>query len=855
MTSRAGMGRSRRGLRFTSIVRLYRARLRARVVLVQELFAVLGIAVGVALLFASQVASSSLNGSVAQLTSGIVGDSKLQLVARDPRGFDERLFAAVRRIPGVLAAVPVLEQRANVIGPTGSQSVDLFASDPRFVSLGGRLLRRFSASALAHQQVLALPSPLSRAVGTGPLQSVELEIGTSKVHALVGAELGSAEIGELVGSPVALAPLAYAQRLTGMRRRITRIFVEPRRGSEAKVRASLLKLAAGRENVEPASADAMYFAQAAGPVNQATTLFSTISALVGFMFAYCAMLLTVPLRRNLVRDLRHDGATRWMTVKTLLFDALVLGVVASALGLGLGELLSVTLFHSSPGYLSFAFPVGSQRIVTWHSVVLAAGTGLVAACVGVLRPLRDIFLRPLRGIASGRNRGASPWTLAALAAGLACLTVTTAVLLTGAVGLRDAVAGIVCLVGALLFLLAPLLVGIVELFERLQRPLTSGATRLAAVELRSPAARARSLAIAATGAIAVFAGVTIQGATANLQHGLDRLFGDVTAVADIWVAAPGTQNLLATTPLPGGQYRELSALPGVRAVGLYRAGFLDYGKRRVWVLAPPDTAAQPIPPSQLVGGDLALARARLRAGGWAVLSQALADQHRLHIGESFVLPTRHPVALRLAALSTNLGWPPGAIVLGSRDYVRAWGNADPSAYNVMLAPGASPAAVGAEIRRALGPRSGLAVETAHERELRQRAASREGLERLTQIALLVLIAGVLAMSIAMSAMISQRRPALARMKLEGFPTRGLWRSLLLESGVLLGAGCSIGALFGVYGELLQSHALLAVTGFPVVSSVGVTAAIGSFALVTVAAAAIVAVPGYRAASVRPHSAA
>ena len=39
-------------MRLSSIVRLYRVRLRAR--LTQELFAVLGIAIGVALLFASQ---------------------------------------------------------------------------------------------------------------------------------------------------------------------------------------------------------------------------------------------------------------------------------------------------------------------------------------------------------------------------------------------------------------------------------------------------------------------------------------------------------------------------------------------------------------------------------------------------------------------------------------------------------------------------------------------------------------------------------------------------------------------------------------------------------------------------------
>jgi putative ABC transport system permease protein len=115
-------------MRLYDIAHLYRVRLKARIVLVQELFAVVGIAVGVALLFASQVASTSLNGSVRQLTNGIVGHSQYQLKARGSEGFSEGMLADVQRLPGVRASVPVLEHEASVIGPTGRQAaVDLIA--------------------------------------------------------------------------------------------------------------------------------------------------------------------------------------------------------------------------------------------------------------------------------------------------------------------------------------------------------------------------------------------------------------------------------------------------------------------------------------------------------------------------------------------------------------------------------------------------------------------------------------------------------------------------------------------------------------------------------------------------------
>jgi putative ABC transport system permease protein len=287
-------------------------------------------------------------------------------------------------------------------------------------------------------------------------------------------------------------------------------------------------------------------------------------------------------------------------------------------------------------------------------------------------------------------------------------------------------------------------------------------------------------------------------------------------------------------------------------VGLYRAGFLNYGDRRVWVLAPPASAVNPIPPSQLVSGEDVLARARLRAGGWAVLSQAIASQNHLHIGQSFTLPAPHPMTLRVAALTTNLGWPPGAIILNPLDYVRAWGSADPSAYNLTLRPGVSVAQGRREIRQVLGPQSALVIQTASQRDALQQAASRQGLSRLTQIATLVLIATVMAMAIAMGTMIWQRRPRLARMKVQGYGHRVLWRALMFESGVLLGAGCSIGAAFGIYGQLLISHALASVTGFPVVFSVGALIAILGSLLVSAVAVAIVAVPGYRAAGVSPY---
>lgn len=832
----------------SNLIRFYVQRLRTRIV--QELFAVLGISVGVALLFASQVANTSLSGSVDQLTAGIVGQARLQLAARNPQGFDERLLGEAQHLPGVLTAAPVLDVDANVVGPLGRQAVDFVGTDPRFVHLGGSLLRHFTAVQLSHQDALGVPAPLAQKIGVGTLSVATLQVGAHSTRALVGVVLEPADVGALVHSPIVVAPLAYAQMLAGLPGRITRVLVQPQPGRDREVRAELAQLAGGRIDVRPANFDARIFAQAEGPNSQSLELFSALSALVGFLFAFNAMLLTAPKRRELVAALRLDGYTPREIVEVLLFDALVLGVMGSMGGLVLGEVLSRGLLQADPGYLAFAFPVGSQRIVTWQCVAIAVCGGLLAACVGVLHPLRDIFAR--RPNISGAQRAPSFVNTAwLLGGGLACLAVTTVVVLAGIGNVQVAVLGFVSLLAALLLLLPPLLAGALALFDRIQQPIVGAAPHIALAELRSNSTRARSLAIAATGAIAVFGSVAIEGAQRNLQGGLSHAAADLNLVTSLWVAPSGIASTLAIVPFHGSDAAALARLPGVHSVNFYRGAFLTVGNHRALVVAPPRTSVEPIPPTQMVSGNLQLATARIRQHGWVTVSRTIADEDHLYVGGSFALPTPIPSVFHIAAITTNFGWPPGAIVLNAEDFARVWGSEDPSAYQIDLKPGVPLSQGRREIQRVLGPHSALTVQTARQREENDRETQRQGLARLSDIATLVLIAAILAMAAAMGTMIWQRKPRLASMKVDGFSRGELWRALLYESMLLLGTGCSIGAIFGLYGQLLLSHALVTVTGFPVVFSVGAVVAGVILVVVTATATAIIAVPGFFAARVRP----
>lgn len=840
------------GINLSGILYIYKARLEARAVLVQEGFAILGIAIGVALLFASQISSASLTHSIAQLNGQLVDNAQVQLEARGPEGVNERLADEVRQVPGVQAALAILEQQVNIIGPKAERSVALLGVSPNALRTSGTLLRHFSTKQLARQHAIALPVPLASEIGVHSVQVVKVQVGVRIVESLVGATIDESNVGSLVHSPIAIAPISYAQTLTSELGQVSRIFVRYNPAQAGEANAALARLAS-RWHVDllPGRFDSRLFAVAVSPQSQSETLFSAISALVGFMFALNAMLITVPLRRALIHDIRPQGASRSDTAKILLFDAAVIGVLSCVLGLVLGDIFSRAVFSRTPNYLAVAFPIGNNRVVTWQSVAVAAAAGLTAAVVGVFWPLREILARPLLPARPGRASHHRAWIVARLSAGVLCLTFTTVTLITDNTA---ALAGNIALVAALVILLPPLFDLMVRLFDRASNAFDGIGSALAVTELRAPQTRVRSLAITATAAIAVFGVVEFQGIQTNLKSGLDTASRDIDSAADIWVIPTGKANVQATIPFTGVNTRALSHLPGVARVDVFRGSFFNWGSRRLWVLAPAGNIEHPVPLSQVIAGDRALVAERVRQGGWAVLSEALAAEHHLTVGQFFTLPSPRPLTLRVAALTTNLGWPPGALILSSATYARAWAGNAPTAYTIQTASGTPTGVVRDRVRQALRSVPGLTVETSGERDQRRYVIAAQGLSRLTQIRLLVLIAALLAVIGAMGAMMWQRRDLIAFIKVQGYEAGTLRRWLLCEAAFLLTVGCLVGAIFGLYAQLLGSRFLATVTGFPIVVRLEGAAALTSFVLVSVVALAVVALPGYLVVRVPPSTA-
>ena len=803
------------GLRF-----FYRERLRHQAI--QELFAGLGIAVAVALVFAVTVASHSVTSSAEEVNRALIGPANLQLRSRGPEGLPEGMLSRVESLEGVQHAAPLLEQTATIVSRSGaSVAVNLAGTEISLAVLDG-LVHTLPIATL-EKGGIGLTKASGEALGIrriamqsrGPI--VSLELGGRATPLRVNAVLGPETAGALWQARVAVMPLERLQRLAGLPHRLTRILVQTRPGQQARVRSELTRLAAGRLTVAPANQDVSLLHEALRPFEQASLFFAAISALLGFLLTFNAFLLTVPERRQEIADLRLRGAKATAIVQMVLFQAVCLGVTATALGLLVGYGLSVEVFAQSPSYLAKSFTLGASTSIGVTPLLAAGFGGVLATCLASIIPLLDLRRgRAMNAIyledgEPGNALGERIALILALAAG--GLVVARIAANSAFPSLALAWAGLLAIAAVLC---VPLLFAcVLHLGDVIARRARAHVTLLPLALESLRETTLRSLALVATGAAALFGAVALGGARDDLLRGTGGFVANYSREADIWVVKPA-DNPSQTTFSPGNRLPRLASLPGVQSVSALDGGLLDVGDRRVWAFAWPSSSPVAMLQGQIIKGSPTVAVARLREGGWATVSQQLAAEHDVGVGGTLTLPTpTGEVPMRVAALTTNFGWTPGAVVMTAADYAQAWGTTQVTALLVKTQAGSNPQLMRGEVQRALDPRNGLEVLSTRERETKIIGVAHEGLAQLATIATLLILASILAMAAALASAIWQRRSSLAALKLSGAKPARLRRLLLLESALTLSVGAITGAAWGIYGQVALDGYLTNTTGFPV----------------------------------------
>ncbi|KQT52081.1 hypothetical protein ASG43_20550 [Aureimonas sp. Leaf454] len=757
---------------------------------------IVAIAVGVALGFAVHLVNGSALSAFDGAVRGVNGTADLQVQAASPLGFDEAIYPAVARSEGVIDASPVVrldaESRGGRFALLGLDIIRAAAVTPSLVGLrptgpdatGERV---FSGDAL-FLSAAALQATNARVGDT-----IEVAARGRTARLTVAGLLPGVAEGQAIGT----IDIAAAQWRFDRLGRLDRIdlTLSDRSRAEAALRRILPADAAlGSTATEAMRGNAL---SRAYRVN--LDMLALVALLTGGFLVYSAQSLSVARRLRAFALVRTLGLPRSGIVALVALEGLVIGLIGSGLGLGLGYALAGTAIAFLGGDLGAGYFRGGGVAVVFQPVSAAVffALGLAAALAGSILPARAASkAAPAAALKNAGDlidpRRAAPWKRAA-----ALLLVGSAITLLPPVG-NLPVFGF----AGMALMLAGGVAGVPFLARRLLSPL-SRQTRLGvpgALALRHVHGAPNEAATALCGIVASTA-LMIAMATmvTSFRGAVDDWLGDVLA-SDLYLR---TEDGGGFTP---ERQARLLAVPGVAAIDFSRQLPLGLAPDR-----PPVTLiARSIDPAK-AGEALVLLDEAPPVGdvsGDALpvwVSEPAARLYGWSAGETITLPIGPGAApFRIAGIWRDYARQAGALVVRANDYQSLTGDAARGEAAVTLASGADPGRTGEALLSALRP--DLEPSLAEPATLRRYALDlfdRSFLVTyvLEAIAVLVGLAGVAA---TMSSQTLARVREFGMLRHLGLGKAQI-RAMLGIEGALLGA---VGGLAGVALGLALAQVLI-----------------------------------------------
>lgn len=361
---------------------------------IQSLLLILGVALGVAMIVAIDLANGSASQAFALSTDSIAGKATHQIVAA-PGDLPTSLYEQLRREVGLTDIAPVvtglvLLKNADDL-PLQLLGIDPFAEPPFRTYLGngsGEVSFNALLSLLIEPNTVLLPQSLAEQYNLTPGDSLTLLAGgQTKTVQLVGLLQPSDELSQRALNGLILADISTAQEVLNMVGRLSHIdLILP---SQADPQPILDRL--------PVNARLQQAALRNQTLNQMTAAFelnlsalSLLALIVGMFLIYNTISFSVVQRRPVLGTLRCLGVTRREIFGLVLGEALVLSALGAVIGLGLGVILGrglVGLVTQTINDLYFTLTVQSvslSPLTLYKGLVAGLAAGLLAAFVPAL---------------------------------------------------------------------------------------------------------------------------------------------------------------------------------------------------------------------------------------------------------------------------------------------------------------------------------------------------------------------------------------------------------------------------------------------------------------------------------------
>ena len=548
--------------------------------LLQSALFVLSIVAGVALVVGVDVAAESARRAFALSAASLQGNATHEIVG-GPSGVPSALYRTLRIDLGIRTAAPVVQStvRAGTSGlPLTLLGIDPFAESQMRQYLAEAAVAGASGepgvSSQALLRLLSEPNAVlvsdavAARLGVQPGDTFELATSQDRqIVSLAGTIRPWNDLSRQALASLVIADIATAQEFLGAPGVLTRIDMTL---DDAYTLAQVQDTLPPGVTIRPTESNRQTIQKLSDSFTFNLQALSLLALVVGMFLVYNIMSFSVVQRRVQIGMLRAIGATRRQICASILLEALVFGVVGTALGVAVGYILGGFLVGAVTRTITDLYYRVEVQVLTLSSFTIAKGllTGLIASlgaalipAVSATRVTAASALRSVDAEQATRTRVdvAAAAGLVALSAGLVLTQLQTRSLFIGLGAL------FLILMGSTLFTPAALLL-LMRILQPVSGLLFSALGRIA------PRAVVRSLsrtgvAVAALAlAVSVIVGVSVM---IGSFRGTVSMWIDGALAADVYIFAPSS-GLLETTNLDPNLTTQLQAVPGVTLVATAR---------------------------------------------------------------------------------------------------------------------------------------------------------------------------------------------------------------------------------------------------------------------------------------------
>jgi putative ABC transport system permease protein len=784
----------------------------------QSLFFVIGVAIGVAMIIAIDLANGAAARAFDLGTETVTGRATHQIVG-GPAGLDEDLYTELRRDVGYRLSAPVVESYVVVEALDGQPmrllGIDPFAEAPFRSYLGGterasdqgEASNAYLADLMARPDTILLSTAVAERYGLALGDTVDARLGTtSQSLEIIGLLAPSDDLSRRALDGLLIADIATAQEVLNRVGQLDRIDLIIPDGPAGE--AALAEI----QEILPAGARVETAAARSGTVNEMTAAFrlnlaalSLLALVVGVFLIYNTVTFSVVQRRPVLGSLRALGMTRREIFAIILAEAGVLGIIGALLGVGLGVLLgrgAVQLVTQTVNDLFFVVAVREVQIPPW-TLVKGAFIGVAAALVGAFMPaLEATSVAPAgalkRSDVEERTRRILPWV-----SGLAILLLLLgALLLIPEQNLVITFGGLFAIIIGCALLTPIITLGLMNGVSRLVQDRGSVISRMAPRGITRALSRTSVAMAALMVAVSVIIGVGVM--ISSFRNTVELWLDDVLQ-ADLYISAPSLSSSQAMATLQPEILEKVAAFPWVTDVATTRG--ID-GAALLEGEAGPATAVRLVALSNDLAGEDRQYRGAVgtwqetwqaaEAGG-VIVNEPMANRLKLAVDDELLLQTDRGVrSFPIVGISVDFDVN-NVVFLTDTVYRNFWDDDLISAIGAFVDEGTDPDEAVNELRAAFAGEAELLIRS--NRGTRENAL--EVFDRTFAITVaLQLLATIVAFIGILSTLMSlqlERKREIGVLRSTGMTRGQLWRLSLLETGLI---GSSAGLIAMPVGLIL-----------------------------------------------------